>query len=141
MAVELREGTEIDPDALRSLYESVGWTAYTRDPERLVAAVRNSSWVATAWDGDVLVGLVRVMTDDVSIFYLQDVLVRPTHHRRGIGRSLIQAALTRFRHVRQKVLLTDDHPAQHAFYEALGFVDTRGTTLHAFVNVETRASR
>src|SRR6476469_5174867 len=30
-----------------SLYESVGWAAYTRDPELLTRAIRSSSFVAT----------------------------------------------------------------------------------------------
>jgi GNAT superfamily N-acetyltransferase len=129
----------VSTGALVGLYESVGWTAYTQDPHRLAAAVRNSSFVATAWMGDELVGLVRAMSDDVSIAYLQDVLVRPSFQGAGIGHELMQAFLERYSHVRQKVLLTDDRPDQLRFYQRLGFWDVahlRKTRLHAFVRYE-----
>ncbi len=70
-------------------------------------------------------GLARTVSDDVSICYVQDILVRPQAHRQGIGRALMQAVLTRYAHVMQQVLITDDGEAQQAFYRALGFYNTR----------------
>lgn len=77
---------------LIALYSSVGWSVYTAEPDRLVLAVRQSLRVATAWDGDTLVGLARVVGDGVSIIYLQDVLVHPDHARSGLGTRLVRAA-------------------------------------------------
>jgi hypothetical protein len=54
-------------DELLSLYGSVGWTAYTSDPEQLDAAVAGSSYVVTARAGGELVGLARAVSDDASI--------------------------------------------------------------------------
>ena len=85
-----------------------------------------------------LVGLARVLSDDVSIVYVQDVLVTPEHQRSGIGRQLLKLCLDRFSHVRQRVLLTDDEAHQHRLYEALGFHDVaklKGVGLHAFVDI------
>lgn len=113
------------PDLL-SLYASVGWTSYTRDPEALARALRQSGFVRTARDGaGTLIGLVRGVTDDVSILYVQDLLVCPEWQRRGVGRALMEAVLERYAHVMQTVLLTDDGPAQLAFYRSLGFHNTR----------------
>lgn len=117
----------VDPDLgtqeLVDLYDSVGWVLYTRDPQELVKAIRGSSFVVCERDdGGLLLGLARGLSDDVSIFYLQDILVRPSHQRRGIGSRLLSACLERFEHVRQKVLLTDDDRAQHALYSRLGYV-------------------
>ena len=79
-----------DPDELDALpvlplYEAVGWTSYTRDPATLAAALRGSSFVAVAvaLDGGRLVGLVRAISDDATISYVQDVLVHPDAQRRG----------------------------------------------------------
>ena len=129
---------DIDPDQLHQLYTSVGWTGYTNDLEALIRAVENSTYVVTAQTDDRLIGLARGMSDDVSVFYLQDILVRPDWQHRGVGRSLLGNCLDRFDHVRQKVLLTDDLPEQHRFYESLGYVDTRhisNLALHAFVQI------
>ena len=90
-----------------------------------------------AWEDETLVGVCRVLSDDASILYVQDILVDPDHQRRGIGRALLERVLERYSHCRQKVLMTDDRPEQKAFYEALGFtrLDLReGPTLRALSN-------
>ena len=126
---------------LVDLYQSVNWLLYTADPDGLAAAVDRSTYVVTARDvAGRLVGLARCLSDDVSIMYLQDVLVDPGHQRRGIGHFLVRVCLERFSHVRQKVLLTDDDQGQSAFYEALGYQNLRDfgpPTINAFVQIHT----
>jgi GNAT superfamily N-acetyltransferase len=125
-------------DELVDLYASVGWSAYTDDRDRLVAGVDASPFVATVRDGDLLVGLARAVSDDATIAYLQDLLVRPSHQRRGVGRALVGAFLDRYAHVRQRVLLTDDDATQHAFYRAVGMTradEVAGDPLWAFVDL------
>jgi GNAT superfamily N-acetyltransferase len=124
---------------LVELYEAVGWTAYTRDPELLSRAVKGSTLVATARFEGQLLGLARVVSDGASICYLQDVLVRPELQREGVGRQLVEAVLKPYDHVRQKVLLTDDEPQQRAFYERLGYSEIRDVgegRLRAFVRFD-----
>ena len=48
---------DIELQALVALYDSVGWTAYTKDPESLGAMVRCSTFVQSCWDEGQLVGL------------------------------------------------------------------------------------
>lgn len=117
-------GSRVSNAEALALYQSVGWAAYTRDPALLAQALRNSSFVVTARnaEGD-LAGLARAVSDDVSICYLQDILVDPACQGAGVGRKLLEAVQARFGHVRQTVLLTDDEPGQRAFYEALGFTE------------------
>lgn len=126
-------------DELVDLYNSVGWAAYTAEPESLLKAVTGSSFVVTARDGGTLAGLARGLSDDVSIFYLQDLLVHPNQQRRGVGRQLLDRCLERYDHVRQRVLLTDDLPHQHRLYRAAGYHDVATVTsvpIHAFVNIK-----
>lgn len=137
--IEYADDEVVPVKELVELYESVGWLLYTADPDALARAVDRSTYVVTARDEDgALVGLARCLSDDVSIMYLQDVLVHPDHHRRGIGFFLASVCLRRFGHVRQKVLLTDDEPGQAAFYEALGYQNLRDfgpPTINAFVQI------
>lgn len=122
-----------------ALYGAVGWLAYTKDPNNLRRALEGSSTLVAAHDGTTLVGLARVVSDDASICYLQDILVLPSHHRRGIGRALAERALEQYPHVRQKVLITDDEPQQKAFYEALGYTHTeefQGGSIRAFIRFD-----
>lgn len=133
---EVRVDPELPFDDVLDLYASVGWSVYTAQPDTLREALRGSSFVAAAFEGAGLIGLVRVVSDDATICYLQDVLVRPDAHRGGVGRALLTAVRERYAHVRQHVLLTDDEPRQRAFYESLGFAETRDYedgALRAFV--------
>jgi len=126
-------------DSVLSLYAAVGWTAYTNDPDTLVAAIEGSTAIFTATDDGALVGLARVISDGATICYLQDLLVHPASQRQGIGTALVAAALAAFPAVRQKVLLTDDEPEQRAFYEALGFAEASALStgvLRAFVRFD-----
>lgn len=122
-----------------ALYDAVGWLVYTKDPDTLQKALEGSSTLVAARDGQMLVGLARVISDGASICYLQDILVLPSHHRRGLGRALAVRALGQYPHVRQKVLITDDEPQQKAFYEALGYTQTdefAGGSIRAFVRFD-----
>lgn len=111
-------------DELIDLYHAVGWGAYTKDPARLEAAVSASLAIVTARQNGELIGLARVVGDGQTIVYLQDILIRPTHQRRGIGRELFQRVFAPYSDVRQKVLITDDEVSQRAFYESMGFTET-----------------
>jgi len=136
--VQIEAVETVDADELVALYGSVGWSAYAADPESLAMAIARSTYVVTARHDGELIGLARGLSDDVAIFYLQDVLVHPEWQQQGVGRALLTACLERFAHVRQKVLLTDDEERQHRFYESMGYRDTRGITppgLHAFVQI------
>jgi len=64
-----------------------------------------------------------VISDDATICYLQDILVRPEIQLTGIGRALLEHVKARYHHVRQTVLITDGTPAQRVFYESLGFTE------------------
>ena len=139
-SVSLRYDKHLEIDDLLALYGSVGWTAYTDHPEWLQLAVEGSSYVVTEWsDEGELIGLARAISDDHSIFYLQDILVKPEHQGRGIGRRLLDDCLDRFKHVRQKVLLTDADDAQRRLYLAAGFVrtaDYEDAELNAYVRFD-----
>lgn len=134
-AVELTDHELPSVDELVDLYSSVSWTAYTRDPALLHAAVARSLRVVCARQDGRLVGMARLVGDGLTIVYLQDILVAPSHQRHGLGRQLFHRVLEPFSGVRQKVVVTDDEPGQRAFYEALGFTEIRDlkSPIRAFV--------
>lgn len=137
--MEFIEMDQLTVNEVAELYESVGWSAYTSDPSTLIDAIERSSFRVTARDGGTLVGIARCLSDDFSIMYLQDVLVRPDRQQQGIGRSLLDRCLVRFDHVRQRVLLTDDEEHQHRLYRAAGYTDVASlqkVPLHAFVSIK-----
>jgi len=107
-----------------ALYESVGWTSYTAEPAVLLRALQGSGFVVTCRnEAGKLVGLARGNSDDATICYVQDILVHPAVQGSGAGRAMLEAIQSRYGHVRQTVLITDNEPGQRAFYEALGFTE------------------
>ena len=50
----------------------------------------NSSRVISAWDGDRLVGLIRVMDDSELVCFINYVLVHPDYHGLGIAGHLLE---------------------------------------------------
>lgn len=139
ITIRIVKATDLQLSEVLELYRAVEWLAYTKNPDNLVRALEGSSTLVAAHEGHILVGLARVISDGASICYLQDILVRPSHHRRGIGRALAERALEQYRHVRQKVLITDDEPKQKAFYEALGYTQTeefQGGSVRAFIRFD-----
>lgn len=132
-----REQKNIDQPALLNLYNDAGWFVYTRNPEQLTQAIRQSLFVYTAWENEQLIGLIRVVGDGLTIIYVQDILVLKSHKRQGIGRKLMERILEEYRPVRQKVLLTDDTPETRSFYEALGFRSCDDGKIVAFIHAPT----
>ena len=87
-----RTGNDLDLDAVIELYRAstLGERRPVEDRARMEAMVRNANLVVTAWDGDVLVGMARSVSDFSHCTYLSDLAVRLSHQRQGIGRELIR---------------------------------------------------
>lgn len=117
----IRTYDRYDEAEMLALYESVGWTAYTKEPQVLRAGFEGSLFCLAAYEEDQLVGLLRAVGDGQTVVLLQDILVRPDRQRQGVGTKLVRAALDRCGTVRQVQLITDDRPETVAFYESLGF--------------------
>lgn len=126
------EGKLPEREAVRRLYDDAGWIAYTCDMDALERALRASLYLVCAYDGDTLCGLLRAVGDGQTILYIQDILVLQQYRRRGIGRTMVKMLLDAYPNVRQRVLLTDETPEMHGFYESLGFFPSGQVGLTAF---------
>lgn len=120
--MEIREYTSYNEAEILRLYNSVGWTAYTDDPDTLKAGFKGSLLTLAAYEGDQLLGIIRTIGDGHTILYIQDILVFPAHQRKGVGSALIRTILERFHTVRQIMLTTDNTPKTIAFYKSQGFL-------------------
>jgi GNAT superfamily N-acetyltransferase len=59
------------------------------DPERIQTMLDNAPILITAWDGDLLVGISRAISDYAFCTYLSDLAVDETYQKQGIGKALI----------------------------------------------------
>lgn len=85
-------GNELDLEVFIELYRAstLGERRPVDDPERMRAMLRNANLVVSAWDGHLLVGIARSLSDFSHATYLADLAVRVSHQRRGIGRELVR---------------------------------------------------
>ena len=90
--ITYKTGNNIDLDAVIELYRScsLGARRPVDDRERMRLMLAHANLVITAWDGDLMVGISRSITDFAYATYLSDLAVRETHQRHGIGKELIR---------------------------------------------------
>ena len=103
------------------LYQAVGWTNYTNQPQMLEQALSHSLAIYLALDGDAVVGLIRLVGDGFSSVLVQDLIVLPDYQRQGIGSSLMKEALGNFKEAYQVQLATEQTEKNVGFYRSMGF--------------------
>ena len=103
------------------LYQAVGWTNYTHQPEMLEQALSHSLVIYVALDGDAVVGLIRLVGDGFSSVLVQDLIVLPNYQHQGIGSALMKEALEDYKDAYQVQLVTDQTEKNVGFYSSLGF--------------------
>lgn len=120
------------------LYQAVGWTNYTHQPQMLEQALSHSLVIYLALDGDAVVGLIRLVGDGFSSVFVQDLIVLPSYQRQGIGSSLMKQALEDFKEVYQVQLATEQTEKNVGFYRSMGFetLSTYDCTRMIWVNKE-----
>lgn len=133
--MEIRAYKTYNEHEILSLYESVGWTAYTGQPEMLRKGFENSMLTLAAYEGDQLLRIIRTVSDGHTIVFVQDIIVFPEHQRKGVGSALLQAVLDRYSHVRQIELVTDNTPKTIAFYKSMGFREMSEIGCRGFVRI------
>jgi len=92
VTIEYRVGNDLDVDEMIELYResTLGERRPVDERDRMDAMLRNANLVVTAWDGDLLVGISRSLSDFSYVTYLSDLAVRLSHQRMGIGRELMR---------------------------------------------------
>ena len=103
------------------LYQAVGWTNYTHQPEMLEQSLAHSLAIYLAQDGEKIVGLVRLVGDGFSSVFVQDLIVLPSYQRQGIGSNLMKEALADYKDAYQIQLATEQTEKTLEFYRSLGF--------------------
>lgn len=119
-----------------ALYESVGWTAYTANPQALYQAVENSWYRYFLWKREKLIGLLRAVSDGQTIVYVQDLLIHPDYQRKGLGKALLTRLREDTTHIRQLVLLTDNSPEITAFYKNCGLFPAQKAGCICFLKIQ-----
>jgi len=120
-AITYRQGNDLDLTEVIDLYRASTLGARRPVDDRAIMAdmMRHASLVITAWDGDLLVGISRSLTDFSHVAYLADLAVRETHQKQGIGVEMVRR--TRDALGRQAMIVLLAAPAAVDYYPKIGF--------------------
>ena len=119
--IKITKETSVSLDDVLHLYQAVGWTNYTNQPQMLAQALTYSLAIYLARDGEKIVGLVRLIGDGFSSVFVQDLIVLPSYQRQGIGSTLMKQALSDYKDTYQIQLATEEAEKTLGFYRSLGF--------------------
>lgn len=113
----------VDINQARELYRAstLGERRPIDDDARFTAMVRNANLIFTAWDGELLVGIARSLSDFAHCTYLADLAVRVSHQRQGIGKELMRLTQEAGGAGTNLILLAA--PAAVDYYPRVGFTN------------------
>ena len=106
-------------EQVQELFLSVGWIS-GRYPSRLYKALTHSSTVITAWDGEELVGLARLLDDGELLAYMHYVLVRPAYQGQGIAGTMVRMVKELYKDYLYIEIMPQERK-NAAFYQRFGF--------------------
>src|SRR5215831_9390400 len=122
MAIEYRINPGITNAELDQLY-LVSWPNH-RAPYDFRQELEHALAYVCAYDGDDLIGFVRLAWDGGVHAFLLEPTVRPDFRRRGIGRILVAWVVAVARECGLEWVYVDYEPNLCSFYEACGFWPT-----------------
>ena len=117
--IKYTEEKTFTQDQVQELFKSVGWIS-AEYPQRLYKALMNSQTVLTAWDGERLVGLARVLDDSELVAFVHYVLVHPEYQGRKIAGNMVKYIRDKYKNYLYIEGMPEDSK-NVAFYERHGF--------------------
>lgn len=130
--IDVRRDVPLRTEDVIRVFDDSGLIRPTDDPDRITRMFAASNLVVSAWDGGVLVGVARALTDFSYCCYLSDLAVAKSHQRQGVGKRLVDEV----RHAigEESTLILVAAPGAIAYYPKLGFAKSE----RAYVLQRTR---
>ncbi len=118
--VDIKHDKNIPASAVQNICESVGWAK--RDSSLISLALENSLVVISVWENDHLIAFARATGDKVFNATVWDVVVRPSHQGRGLGRLVMKEVLRDLDVYNIPLITLYADQGTESFYERLGFL-------------------
>lgn len=134
--IKYTEEKTFTQDQVQELFKSVGWIS-AEYPQRLHKALMNSQTVLTAWDGERLVGLARVLDDSELVAFVHYVLVHPEYQGQKIAGNMVEYIRDKYKNYLYIEGMPEDSK-NVAFYERHGFHVMEGGTPIQICNFEDK---
>ena len=117
--VAYKRDTNVSAAQVADLFTRSGINRPVHDLPRIEAMLRHANLTWTAWDGDILVGIARSLTDFSWCCYLSDLAVDTACQKSGVGRELVNKTRETIGPSVMLVLLAA--PGAMEYYPKIGF--------------------
>ena len=119
--INYKIGNELDLDEVVELYRDsgLGERRPIDDVGLFRDMIRNANLIITAWDGELLIGIARSISDFSYVTYLSDLAIRKSYQKKGIGKELIKRT-RKESGPKAKVMLLSA-PIAKEYYSHIGF--------------------
>ncbi len=125
--IEYKINDRIVPDELDTFFHN--WKS-PPSPETKSKLLTGSSLVITARENGKLVGFLTAISDGVMHAFITLIEVLGSHQNKGIGKHLMELAISNFKGYYDIVLITD--PDKGEFYKKLSFREIYGMHIRDF---------
>lgn len=120
---------------LENLFYSNDWELDI-DISVVQKGLENSTIVISAWDADVLLGIIRCMHDLSWSATIDCLLVHKSYQGQGIGSVLIKSLLEEIKTIKY-ISVSPDEVCNNNFYTKFGFAISANSCLLQIVNSES----
>ena len=122
MNITYKSIKDLPNEQLYKLFVSVGWADESTTTQSMIDNFNkpfiNSTIVISAWDNDLLVGCVRVLSDKMFRSVIYDLALLPEYQGKGIGKELVKKCREQIPNSEWLVGTTTERVS---FYECIGF--------------------
>lgn len=123
---------------MEELFEDAGWARNTPvwQKEKFSLIFKNSTWAFTVWDNIKMVGMIRVISDQIIAVNMMDLVILSKYRGKDIGKKLVELCVQKLSHGDWFAHTSSNN---FIFYEKCGFKvmdlskNGEGTSLHHFV--------
>lgn len=112
------ENPDLTVKEVADLRRAVGWDGREEQMEKIIG---RTYLTVACFDGELLVGFVDVISDEVEDALIRNLLVHPEYRRQGLGLKLLEIAIKKIKADRIKTINVLFEPELAGLYRKAGF--------------------
>lgn len=127
-----KDNPELTEAEVLSLYSAVGQQNEVQQIKKLMQGIERS-YVLAAYHEEKLVGVLRAVTDDATIFLIQEMVIHPEYQHHKVNEQLIAQVIQTFENIEQMMVAANLDDSTKQFYEQCGFKSFEDMNIRGFI--------